>query len=176
VRNWTGKVMIVTLVLSLLAMASPARAQIDEGILISGGVGLLSFDSGTDALKGFVGNVSKTFKTFGPSVMLGVMGDVGWFTDNGYRNTAYQGGPRLTFTRFTKFRPFAQGMAGLEQTRYEEYRADNFIVTPGGGLDVLLGEMFRIRAQVDFPIVISEDATDFGRRYFVGLAFTIGGG
>jgi len=176
VRNWTGKVMIVTLVLGLLAIASPARAQIDEGILISAGGGLLYFDGVTDPLVGAAGNVSKTLKMLGPAVGLGVVGDLGWFADRGYRNAAYQGGLRVTLVRYARFRPFGQGMAGLEQTRYASSRVNNFMVTPGGGVDFPIGDMFRIRVQVDFPIVISEDTTDFGQRYYAGLAFTFGGG
>jgi hypothetical protein len=176
VRNWTGKTVIVTLVLGLLAVASPARAQEEEGILISAGVGLLTFDSGADALKGFAGNVSKAFKTLGPTFMLSVVGDVGRFADKGYTNLAYQGGLRVTASRPARVRVFGQLLAGMERTKYTDYKADNFVLTPGAGVDVPLNEVLRVRAQVDFPIVRYDSTTDIGRRLYIGFAFTIGGG
>jgi len=175
VRNWTVKGIIFSLAVWALAVAAPASAQDSDGILISAGVGLLKFDHGVDASPGFSGAVSKTIKTLGPQMKLAVVGDVARYSDKGYRNLLYQGGLRVTASRLTRVQPFGQFLAGVEQSSFGDQKATNAVFTGGAGVDVLLNEVLRVRAQADIPVVKYEDGRDTGRRFFVGLAFTIGG-
>jgi len=83
-------------------------------------------------------------------------------------------GPRFT-ARTGTLAPFAQFLVGAAYFRASAMNADatdwDFLLQPGGGLDVVLSDRFAVRVGLDFPTVFDSGVTDTHVRFSVGATF-----
>ena len=161
-----------------LSFAGSASAQMTEKPLLGAGI---SFLHETDATgKGFAVDLAQNIRSM-DKVAVGIVGDFGLshFSDIG-TVTTFQGGVRATFTTSNpKVKPFAQGIAGLAHFSASNCTGsfcseNDFVFSPGGGVDVMLNDQYNFRAELDFPIVRSNGVTSNDTRFWFGISLLLG--
>lgn len=148
------KLLVALAVFSLFSL--PAFAQDTPAFELFGGYSLINLREGIDETgHGFAlaaeGSVSDMF---------GIVGEFGFYDFDGARAYSFMGGPRVS-ARTETVRPFAHALFG--GTRIAEdggnFSSTYFSMAFGGGIDIVINEMFSIRpAQFDYmPIRFSEE-------------------
>ena len=159
-RMRTAMVCVVGAVL-MLASAAPAAAQAARMDLAGG------FQSFTDSEATHPG---WEFSLAVGKEWIKAVGDVGghyYQSGTGEQLHTFQGGVELS-RRFNRVVPFGRLLSGVAVYRGDGRSDTNFVVTPEGGVKVIVNDRLGMQASVDFPFI-----NDFyrlgGFRVFAGI-------
>jgi hypothetical protein len=160
--------------LLLVGFVTPAAAQA-PGASIGAGISFLSVPDETGV--GFTVDVAKEFAVMGKAAIAGV-GDFSFHSFDDFSATSYGGGVRV-IGKMTKANLFGQVLfGGFRQSASdcdgEGCSSNNFMITPGIGVDFAATDKVMIRGQVDFVQVNFEDGWDNATRFWFGVVFGFG--
>ena len=173
----------------LFCFGAPLWAQTPAGEFSAGWAFLHSLDAADEGLSEFE-NYPLGFHVGGAARIadfLGIAGDVGWNQksqdflgiDTKLSFTTFSAGPRFYFgDRVTGFvHALFGGIRGKASISFagesESESETEFMIQPGGGVDVRVSDSVAIRAQFDYQWINAEDA-DGNLRFVVGAAFYLG--
>jgi hypothetical protein len=167
----------------------PSFAKTPAGEVSAGWAFLRSLDAADEGLSEFE-SFPVGFHAGGAGRItdsLGIAGDFGWNRkshdfeglDTTLSFTTFAGGPRFYFgDRVTGFvHALFGGIRGAATVSFlgdeESDSETNFMIQPGGGVDIRLGEAAALRLQGDYQWINSEGA-DGNLRFMVGGVFYLG--
>ena len=121
-----------------------------------------------------VGVAVDVAKNLNPNI--GVVGEFGLNTFDGYNIQSYLGGVRFSPAVQASFQPFVQALVGLERFGGEGFESESaFAFQIGAGVEVPVNDSLRFRAQYDFRRTDYDGEGFNGHRFGVGVVFPLGG-
>jgi hypothetical protein len=147
----------------VLASSLPAAAQGTLGV----GVSFLHEEgfTATGVAVNYAGDLKQMDKA-----TLSWVGDVSFHKGDGTTASMYQGGVRYTAAANDKVNVFGQFMLGA----WHCCEFTDFVLTPGGGVTVVLNPKWNFLAQVDFPLVQDEFDNFTETRLTFGVSTNLG--
>jgi len=171
----------------VFGFAGSASGQVVNHPLVGVGISFLDDVSATGV--GFAVDLAQRVKVLN-KISLAVVGDVGLNFFDFETVTMVQAGVRVNFTTpNVKVKPFAQGLAGWAHFNASDCSGpscinNEFVFTPGGGIDLALNDRVNFRGQLDFPMfsrgpfdLPAGFDTDIGEhdvRFWFGISYQVG--
>jgi len=161
-------IVAMVVLVSVMAIASPATAQVGTGEVAAGISFLHDGDVGQTA-KGVAIDVAYNFLSSGNTDLAAVF-DMGFDKFDGCWEKAFDGGARIAFRAGVK--PFAQFVAGRATCGSGSVGVT--VLQPGFGVDVPFSPALNFRAQIDLRSLRYTGSSVNEQRFWFGISAKIG--